>query len=326
MLLWLVMLAVLAVMAARCLPADLADGRAIPELVSFVPLLFAPILVCLVLALLWRRRLLTVMAVAALAVMFWWHHGYFIPTARVSDAARAAVQTADASDNAARIMTVNTLNGYADAAQIVQICRDEHIEVLCIQEAPDYMIADLDNAGIAEVLPYRVVSAGASTINNGGRNAIFTLAPISNPSENLLPIETSSMPAATIRVGNREVRIVSVHPNSPTKGAQDVWERGLSVIQSLSDYDHAYVIMGDFNSTWDHAHFRQLLGSSFVDAGEQAGEGFHMTYPSGGAIPSLIEIDHIVYARDRGIVVSDLKTVEVAGTDHRALIATLEAN
>ena len=49
-----------------------------------------------------------------------------------------------------------------------------------------------------------------------------------------------------------------------------------------------------------------------------------MTYPSGGWVPSLIEIDHIIYSRDSGIVVSDLQTVGVRGSDHKALLGTLE--
>jgi endonuclease/exonuclease/phosphatase (EEP) superfamily protein YafD len=147
---------------------------------------------------------------------------------------------------------------------------------------------------------------------------------MSDTSGNLLSIDTSSMPAASISVGGRTLRVVSVHPNSPVRGAQDLWDEGLSVIGSLSDYDHAYLIMGDFNSTWDHARFRELLGTSFVDAGEQSGEGFHMTYPSYGAFPSLIEIDHIVYAKDANVVVSDLETVKVTGSDHQALLGTLE--
>ena len=149
---------------------------------------------------------------------------------------------------------------------------------------------------------------------------------MSNVSYNLLPIETSSMPAVDIQIGGTTVRVVSVHPNSPTRGAQDLWNEGLSVIGTLSNYDHAYLVMGDFNSTWDHARFRELLGSTFVDASEQAGEGFHMTYPANSAIPSIIEIDHIVYSKNSGITVSSLQTVEIAGTDHQALLATLEAS
>lgn len=325
-LLWLVMLGVFGMMALRMLPSELANGRMVPEAVSFVPWLFAPIIVCLVLAALWRRRLLLVVTVCALAVMVWWHHGYFLPGERVSTSATAAVQTAaDSSDSAARIMTLNTKNGGASAQEVVDLVRSQNVEILCLQELSDEFINELGAAGIYDLLPYYVISDAASEVSNGGRNGIWTLAPMSNTSGNLLPIETSSMPAGTVQIGGSAVRVVSVHPNSPVRGAQDLWDSGLSVIGSLSDYDHNYLVMGDFNSTWDHARFRELLGSSFVDASEQAGEGFHMTYPSDG-LPSLVEIDHIVYARDSGLVVSDLQTVEVSGTDHRALLGTLEVS
>lgn len=326
-LLWLVMLGVCALMALRALPAGLANGRIVPEVVSFVPLALIPTIICLAIALLSRRRLLLVVCVLALAINGWWHAGYFAGRVRVSSAAEYAVSTSATTDDSyARVMTVNTLNGAASAKQIVEVCRAEHVEVLCLQELTDGMVADLTAAGIDEVLPYHVVSEGASAISNGGRNGIWTAAPQDNVSRNLLPIETSSMPAADIVIGSTTVRIVSVHPNSPVRGAEDLWDKGLSIIGSLSDYGHAYLIMGDFNSTWDHARFRTLLGTRFADASQASGEGFHMTYPSNRIVPSLIEIDHIVYARDSGITVSSLKTIKIAGTDHKALIGTLEAN
>ena len=323
-LLWLVMLGVLALMALRFLPAELASGRAVPELISFVPWLFAPILLCLVLALLWRRLGLFVVSVLALATMLWWHAGFLLPRAGVSDAAVTAAQTvSDPSDNVARIMTLNTANGGASAEEVVALVRDKHVEVLCMQELTDSFLNELAAAGLYDLLPHYVISDEASAISNGGRNGIWTLAPMSNASGNLLPIETSSMPAGTVRIGNLDVRVVSVHPNSPVRGAQDLWDEGLDVIGQLSGYNHSYLIMGDFNSTWDHAQFRDLLGVDFVDAGTEAGEGFHMTYPS-GKLPSLVEIDHIVYWRGSGVQVSDLETAVVSGTDHRALLGVLE--
>lgn len=323
-LLWLVMLGVLALMALRCLPAELANGRLVPEAVSFVPWLFAPILLCLVLALFWRRWVLLAVTVAALATMVWWHAGYLLPREGVSDAAATTAQTvSDPSDNVARVMTLNTAHGAASAEEVVALVRDKHVEVLCVQELTNDFLGELAAAGLYDLLPYYVISDEASAISNGGRNGIWTLAPMGNISGNLLPIETSSMPAGTVEIGGLAVRVVSVHPNSPVRGAQDLWDEGLGVIGSLADYDHTYLVMGDFNSTWDHARFRELLGSGFVDAGAEAGEGFHMTYPS-GRLPSLIEIDHIVYARDSGIMVSELETAEVSGTDHRALLGVLE--
>ena len=324
-LLWLVVLAVVALMAIRCLPSHMSAGNMVPELVSFVPLAVPPVLLCMVLAVLWRRRVLAVACAVVLAVIGVWHSGYVVGDAKVSDAARVAVQTkADTSDRFARVMTLNTAHGEASAVDIVRICREQHVEVLCLQELPPNMLEDLERAGIDDLFPHHVVSEGATYISNGGRNGIWTMAPMDSVSENLLPIKTSSMPAANITVGSRTVRVVTVHPNSPVRGAQDLWDEGLSTIQSLKEYDHAYLIMGDFNSTWDHARFRDLLGTSFCDAGESSGQGPHMTYPSGGWVPSLIEIDHIVYSRDSGIVVSDLQTVSVRGSDHKALLGTLE--
>ncbi len=326
-LLWLVMLACLGLMAIRCIPASHSDGRAVPELVSFTPILFAPVLVCLALAALWRRRVLLVVSAAALATTAAWHVGYFVPTSRVSPSAVASAQaSASTGDGAARIMTLNTYNGNASAAEIVSLVKRYNVEVLCLEELTDAEVRALGAAGLDVVLPHRVISDAASEINNGGRNGIWTAAPMSNVSTNLLPINTSSMPAADIVVGGTTVRVVAVHPNSPVRGAQGEWSQGLSVIQSLSGYDHAYLLCGDFNSTWDHARFRELLGDTFVDAGEQSGQGFHMTYPSNKKVPPLIEIDHFVYSKSSGIVASNLETVAVSGSDHRALIGILEAS
>ena len=325
LLLWLVMAAVVALMLARTLSADEALVSALPELVSFVPLLFVPIIACLVLALLWHRRLLALVCAACLAVCGYWHLGYFVPTAQVSDEAAAAVAaSATTEDSAARIMTLNVSNGEASAAEIVALVAEQNVEVLCLQELTDDFVVELEEAGLSELLPYHVISDGASEISNGGRNGIWTLAAQSNVSTNLLTIQTSSMPAVDISIGGQTLRIVCVHPNSPVKGAEDVWDAGLTVIGTLSDYDHSYVIMGDFNSTWDHARFRELLGTTFVDAGEQSGEGYHFTYPANNVVPPLIEIDHIVYDNSSGVVVSDLQTVEISGTDHLALLGTLE--
>lgn len=324
--LWLIILATCALLAIRMIPASYSTLRFVPELASFVPLAFIPSAICFVLAVLWRRYLLILVSLATLVLNGAWHAGYFMPTARVSAQAQAAAsQAADTSDAYARIMTVNTYNGMASAAQIVQVCTEQHVEILCLQEVTDGMVQDLANAGIANVLPYHVISDGASVYNNGGYNAIYTAAPMSNVSTNLVTIQTSPMPAADIALGNTTLRVVSVHPNSPIRGAEELWEEGLSAIGTLSNYAHAYIVLGDFNSTWDHTRFRELLGSTMVDASEQAGEGFHMTYPSNKKIPSCIEIDHIVYSKNTGITVSDLQTVTISGTDHKALLGTLEA-
>lgn len=323
-LLWIGMVVVVVLMGVRVLPSSMSTGRAIPELASFIPLALPFVVIALVCALFWNRRVLATLCTFCVAALLLWHAGYFIPSGSLSSTAESTVEAGvSTDDNVMRIMTLNTHNGDADVEQIVQTVRDEHVEVLALEEVTDSFLEELQAAGIDDVLPYHVYGLDTNW-DNGGTNCLFSTAPMSNTSSNLLTIETSAMPAGSIQVGGKTLRFVAVHPNSPHKGGQDIWSRGLETIESLSEYDHYYVIMGDFNSTWDHSRFRELLGTSFVDAGEQAGEGYHMTYPNKTWMPALIEIDHIVYAKDSGIFVGDLETVAIDGTDHLALLGTLE--
>ncbi|KAB8290092.1 endonuclease/exonuclease/phosphatase family protein [Bifidobacterium avesanii] len=328
--LWLVTFALMALMSIRFIPGLDMDGRALPELIAFLPVAGVISAGIAVLAFWWRRWLLTAVSVACVVLQFSWHMGYFIPAAQLSSEARAAVAAEPvATDDAyARIMTLNAREGKADAASIVQLVTDEHVEVLALQEVNDDLLQRLSDAGIAKVLPHRVVGESGNS-DNGGVNVLYTKASMSRPSSNLLRIETSAMSAGTVTMGGHQVRFVSAHPNSPTRGKQGLWGAGLGTIGDLKDYDWTYVIMGDFNSTWDHPRFRELLGDRFVDASEQAGRGYHFTYPSnvevhGVTVPSVIEIDHIIH--DKGVTMGDLTTVTVPGSDHKALLATMQVD
>lgn len=323
-LLWIVLLVVAGFMALRCLPASMANGRAVPELASFVPLMIFPLVPMVILAIAWRRRVLAVLSIAALVAMGVWHYGYFVPTAR--DPKCQDGRRRQCLDRGLRRAHHDPQHQERHGR-----CRPDRADLPRAERRGPVPAGDRGHPGgrprgrgDRRSSPYHVISDGAAAVNNGGRNGIWTATPMSDVSTNLVSIATSAMPAATITVGQTQVRVVSVHPNSPVRGAQGLWSAGLDSIQTLGGYSHNYLLMGDFNSTWDHERFRALLGTAFVDAGEQAGEGFHMTYPANSPIPALIEIDHIVYSRGAGIAVSELQTVEVAGSDHLALLATLE--
>lgn len=339
-LLWPFALVIAIFCAVRMLPLEEASGRLIPEAVSIIPWLIIPAAVILLPALLWRRYVLSIISGLSLALLLWWHAGYFIPSGSLSQEARSAGESwteTSTEDGAMRIMTLNVFNGNADADAVVACVRDNNIELLALQEVTWSFLDELAAAGIYDYLPYAAYSDPGEW-DNGGLNCLFSLAPLYDVNTDLLPTELSAMCAGTVDVGGRSLRFVSCHPGSPHLGGEWLWNQGLATIGELSEYDHSYVIMGDFNSTWNHARFRELLGTSFVDAGQQAGEGFHFTWPSNpgsiagyelpeqvsGHVPALIEIDHIVYADNAGIFAGDIKTVEIEGTDHLALIATLE--
>ena len=79
------------------------------------------------------------------------------------------------------------------------------------------------------------------------------------------------------------------------------------------------IVGGDFNATYDHAQFRALLGR-FGDAAEQAGAGHLMTYPTDKWGFPIVGVDHILVA---GGTATDVRTLDLPGSDHRALIATV---
>lgn len=328
-LLWAATFGVMAVMVLRMTPNGLDGKRYIPLIVAFVPWMAVLSAAILLVSLISRRRVLAVISALCLLTQLVWHAGFLYPRVSLSSAARTAVTAATASvdDRYARLMTLNTRNGQADAAQIVQTVREQHVEVLALQELNSSMISRLNEAGIRELLPYSVV-ANTSSSDNGGVNGLWSAAPMSERTGDLIPIEASSIPAASIDFDGTVIRFGSVHPFSPRPSNQGLWDRGLGSISQLREDDHTFVLMGDFNATWDHASFRYLLGGRFVDAGENAGEWFHMTYPANKKlfgvipVPAAVEIDHIVH--DRGVVVGDLDAVTVSGSDHKALLGTLE--
>lgn len=323
--LWALTAGVLAIMALRFAPSSFSNGRLIPEVTAFIVWLAIPSALMLAIAAATRRKALFALTALCLICQVVWHIGFFVPAPGLAEASLLPAP-AQSDDATMRIMTLNTRNGNADADQIVSIVRDQGVEVLALQEVTPALIGRLSAAGLDELLPSRVLGATGPD-DNGGTNVIYALAPVDDASESVLPVTGSAIPACTITAGSHTVRLLSVHPMSPKTGVLGFWNKGLHNLGTLRKYDDHYLILGDFNSTWDHSRFRKMLGDTLVDASERAGEGFHMTYPSepGYApvpVPPMIEIDHIVYSKNSGMSVGGLETMKVEGTDHLALLGT----
>lgn len=322
--LWLVTLAVMGAVLLRFAPSFASNGRRIPGIAAFVPWFTLPLAVFLVPAITWRRRFLVMLLTLCLGLQLAWHAGYLNPLARLSHAQELASYSAqaDASDAYARLMTLNTKNGQADAAQIISAVRDQHVEVLALQEVTGELLQRLDQAGIRTYLPHRIVAKGRGS-DNGGVNALYMLSAVEGQDLDLVQTNASAIPVATLSIGGKVIRFGSVHLASPWRSTRGFWNADLASLRTLNATNGNLVLLGDFNSTWDHSRFRKMLGTGFRDASEQAGEGLHMTYPSNSKIPPMIEIDHIVYSDELGVIIGDMQTLEIAGTDHMALLGTM---
>ena len=122
--------------------------------------------------------------------------------------------------------------------------------------------------------------------------------------------------------------VVSVHLASPWPHPVDGWRRDLAEFPSVQDAltsesdDGSVLIGGDFNATIDMRPFRALLTGGYRDASEQAGTGRQFTFPSDRrVVPPFMGLDHVL---TRNATAVSTETVTVPGTDHRALLATVQ--
>ncbi|EIJ23140.1 endonuclease/exonuclease/phosphatase domain protein [Bifidobacterium longum subsp. longum 2-2B] len=125
--------------AARALPADLQELPFAPIVVSATPWFTLLGLIALLLAIVSRRILAALIAIAAIACNGYWQYPFFYSTDPLPQAAQNAVAAAspNTSDAYARVMTFNVYKGQADPQAIVELVRDQRVEVLALQETTE---------------------------------------------------------------------------------------------------------------------------------------------------------------------------------------------
>nr|WP_240945095.1 endonuclease/exonuclease/phosphatase family protein [Bifidobacterium sp. DSM 109958] len=295
----------------------------LPVVVALSPW-FAPVAaLSLVLSLVDRRWLSSLVAVTCLATQVSWQLPFFEPSATLPAGATRSITTASPNpiDAYARVMTLNVYKGSADPASIVRLVNEERIEVLALQETTDGFVRALEAAGIGRYLPYSTVASSDGVYGNG----LWSVTPLADPAHDEVGSSASAMPAGTVAFddGRAQVRFVSVHTTSPTRGYWSRWKRSLDELGAMrARGDVRYVFMGDFNATYDHAPFRDFLGDRFSDAALRYGHGLMFTWPANrSGVPRFAAIDHVVV--DRGVTAGRVEVRAVPGSDHAALLATI---
>lgn len=261
-----------------------------------------------------RQVVLSVLAVVVVAVSFGiqlrWYSAGTAP--RVGDGVEV------------RVLSSNLRYGRADPVQFVELARSG-ADVVTVTELTAEAVRDFHQAGIHETFPHSMLFPAGGA----GGNGIWSRHP-------LTPISptrfwNSSMVAAWVSVPELPVApiVASVHVTSPM-ASLDSWRNGIAATKSrltgLADAaaEGSVIAAGDFNSTPDMRQFRELLSDGYRDGVRQGGSGYAPTFPSFaslGWVPALITIDHVLMRR---ALVRQLRAVTVAGTDHRALLATVK--
>ncbi|MFF5072009.1 endonuclease/exonuclease/phosphatase family protein [Micromonospora olivasterospora] len=280
------------------------------QAVAFTPYVAAWTPVPLLLALALRRRWPAAVAALAAAALL----GVVAPRALPSARPAAAGPTL-------RLLTANLLAGAADAPALVDLVRARRVDVLAVQEFTPGAAAELDQLGLAALLPHRQLNPQVGTPGSG----LYARFPLTDGGVRLNRggWGFSQTYGTVTPPGGPPVRVESAHPAAPYAVDQvGPWRTDLAAQPPATPDAGLRVLAGDFNATLDHAPLRALLATGYVDAADAVGAGLVGTWGpyDGDPIPP-VTIDHVLV--DRRIAVRTVAVCPLPGSDHRAVFAEL---
>lgn len=277
------------------------------QLIAFTPYVALLSLVPLVVALLMRQWIAA--GVAALVVVAL---AFCVVPRGLPDREKLA----GASGVELRVMTANVLTGNASASELVVLARDNRVDVLALQELTPNFVAELERAGMGDVLPFRVAHEETGV----GGSGILSRHELRDDGLRMNPNWFGQANATLVAYG---VMIESVHPVAPYGPEVMAAWRGSYANQQPATVDGPLrVLAGDFNATLDHSLLRSLISTGYRDAGAVVGAGFVGTWGpyDGDPIPA-VTLDRVL--ADRRIGVREVRVFNLAGTDHRPVLAVL---
>jgi endonuclease/exonuclease/phosphatase (EEP) superfamily protein YafD len=244
-----------------------------------------------------------VLALLLLGLHLWW----FSPQVVGSNPAPA--------EGARRIVVMNSnlYEGHGSAQDVVDAVRDHHVNILVLEEITPSLLQQMDDLGLSTLLPNRV---GEPDYMVAG-----TMILADQPLTDHVRLRTTFQGWEATYDG---LTVLGVHPDAPVDPAG--WRADHAAILKQAEADHADLVVGDMNATPDHEPMRALDDAGFRDASEAGNEGWQPTWPANHVgvfplLPPLVKIDHVLIG-DR-MASLGTRTVDVAGTDHYALLATV---
>jgi endonuclease/exonuclease/phosphatase (EEP) superfamily protein YafD len=254
-------------------------------------------------------------------------HWIFAAAAAALTAATAAVQLPRYIANHAaagvnvRFVSANLRYGRADPHAVVQLAK-KHADILAVQELTPEKADRLSAEGLDQTFPHKALRAREGPAGVG----IWSRYPIEQSAVDerfWLGLLT-----AHLRIPGEKVPavVVATHMSAPWPEPIAGWRANLNLLsttlrQIAASTPGPIIVGGDLNATADMREFRQLLRDGYHDAAEQAGAGVTRTHPADIVVPPVFAVDHIL---TRGCTATSVRTLQVPGSDHRALAADID--
>ena len=279
------------------------------QLFAFTPYAAVGALIPTLVALLARRWLAAAVAVVSVALLV----VCVLPRA-LPDPVRGP-----ATGVPLQVLTANMLAGGADPATLVRLVRDHDVAVLALQEFTPAARDGLAAAGLRALLPYSSLAPEEDTTGS----ALYARFPLTGIGAHRNGGGFEQAYGTVQPPGAGPLLLESAHPLAPFDvRALGAWRSDLANEPSADSSPTPRILLGDFNSTLDHAPLRALIARGYRDAADADGAGLIGTWGpyNGDPIPA-VTIDHVLV--DRRIGVRDVQVHGLPGSDHRAVLAAL---
>jgi endonuclease/exonuclease/phosphatase (EEP) superfamily protein YafD len=284
-----------------------------------VVLAFAPDLFLTMLA----RAFLWQWALGFVVIALWNLHGrrWWTVSAAMSSAVitlwppLATTQQAMVATNDApmlRIAQMNVFQPNQDHDRVLSAALRSGADVISFQEvSPEW--ARVLEEGLRVTYPYHRTMSGMNCYGI----ALFSRIPFEEAA--VRPLCSHPMVDAVVRTADGPVRVLSVHASSPGdyKSFRERNAQLEQLAQLINDSTLPTVLIGDLNTvSWDHA-FRRLCRRADL---REHSEGTTATWPSVAGM-ALIPLDHVLVSPE--LCVAQQSTFDIAGSDHRGLLASI---
>ena len=306
---WMVSLPLAGLAGARLAGYD--DHAAVVAANGATPLVYLPAYGALAVGLLGRRRALSAVAASLVVAHVVWVAPELGRARKVPAEVKAGPKL--------RVVSANVRYNNRKPTDLGRELAEWGGDVLFLQElTPDHLVP-LKEAGTFDRYAYSYVDARHGSFGGG----IWSRYPLSNG-------ETWSaaghpVARAVVDVDGRQIRLFNVHAKAPSRGrAIPFWKEQLEGLAQEAKADpRPVVIAGDFNATFGHKPFRDLLARGGLrEAHREAGRGLAVTWPRGGRIiPPVYRLDHVLVSPE--VAVIGAKEGNGKGSDHRPVIADL---
>lgn len=284
------------------------------QLVSLRPYVLPGVaaLVLVLAALSWRHRQLLLPTGALLLVLI---------TGTASIVPRTQAAPLPSAGRPLTVLAFNTLNGSADVGEVAELIRTERPDLAALIEVSETYRDRL--APLVEPLGYRMFTATGMD-GDGDTGDLYGVTAL--VADHLGPVTSAVDRSITFPIieveggGLGSVRFVAYHSVAPRRGDVARWLSNLDELTRYCAGGTPAIIAGDFNATLDHSALRTATAGC-SDAAAQRGQGLVPTWPTWAPDWFGPQIDH-VFATDP-ISAESFAVREVAGSDHRAVLARL---